>query len=187
MTPPADSAPPRPRLAIKNAIISAFLLFHMFALACWCVPENSPLITAIRSAIRPYMIWAGLFQTTNMFAPNPMKVNDFIVAQVTFADGHNRLWRFPRMEELGYRERCFKERCRKLAEYLIAGNPDTIWPDVARHIARLNRQPSNPPSVVILIRYQSELEPPARDGLLRRKPWRGEAFFVYLVKPEDLT
>jgi hypothetical protein len=133
------------------------------------------------------MIWAGLFETANMFAPNPNKVNSFMVAQVTFADGQNRLWKFPRMDELGYRERYVKERYRKLADYLIGGNPDGLWPDVARHIARLHWQAGNAPSVVILIRYESELEPPAPDGSVRRKPWRGEAFFVYRVKPEDLA
>ena len=175
------------RFDIANrALISAFLLFHLVSIACWCVPLDTPLLRVIRNGVGPYFRWTGLFQAWNMFAPEPMKVNSFIEAHVTFADNRSRTWKFPRMEQLSYRERYFRERYRKFSENLGAENNSALWPDVARHIARLNNQPSNPPAVIILIRYWSEIEPPGPNGAFRRKPWQGNAFFVYPVKPDDL-
>lgn len=37
----------------KRAAINIFLAFHLLAIACWCVPIDSPLIPLCRNLVRP--------------------------------------------------------------------------------------------------------------------------------------
>lgn len=178
---------PAPRQKIKRTAVNAFLLFHIVAIASWCIPVNSPLITSFRDLIRPYMLWSGLFQGWDMFAPTPPNINSYIQAAVIYKDGRTQIWKFPRMEQLGLFERYYRERYRKFEENLRQDSNSALWPDVARHIAWLNNNDvSNPPAIVVLARYWSEIPPPAANVQYRRGEVRGHIFFEYNVKPEDL-
>ncbi len=171
---------------IERAVVSAFLLFHILAITCWAVPIDTPLLIALRNAVSPYMLWSGLFQRWNMFAPEPAKVDFYIEADITLHDGEKRTYVLPRMEKLGYAERYAKERYRKYSEYLRQDNYSALWPDAAKHIARLYANPSNPPVFVILVRYWSQISPPSPGGGLQRTPWSRVPFYIYVVKPDDL-
>jgi hypothetical protein len=90
------------------------------------------------------------------------------------------------MEQLSLAERAYRERYRKFVENLQVDSNSALWPDVARRIARLNESDaSNPPQIVMLIRYWSDIEPRA-DGSYRPEPARAKIFFEYNVSPEDL-
>jgi hypothetical protein len=171
---------------VKHAAISAFLLFHIVAITCWCIPVNSALISNVRDFVRPYMLWSGLFQGWDMFAPTPPNVNAYIEAAVIYKDGRTQSWKFPRMEQLGLVERYYRERYRKFTENLRQDANAGLWPDVARHIARLNNHDtSNPPAIIILVRYWSEIAAPGANTPGRGR-LQGHIFFEYNVKPEDL-
>lgn len=170
---------------MKRVAISVFLLFHLFAITCWCIPINSPLIAACRKMIRPYMVWTGLFQTWDTFAPAPKSTNGYIEGIVIYKNGHTRNWQFPRMEQLSLTERYYKERYRKFVENLQEDGSAPLWPDAARRIARLNNDVSNPPEIVILVRHWSNIVP-HNDNDYHPEPWRAQIFYEYTVKPEDL-
>jgi hypothetical protein len=110
----SNAPPARPR-KFARALISAFVAFNLIAIVSWCVPLESPLVSAGRSFSRPYLLWTGLFQKWDMFAPDPSKLNCYVGAQIAFRDGHTALWNFPRMENLGIVEKYFQERYRKYA------------------------------------------------------------------------
>ena len=116
--------------------ISAFILFHLIAITCWAAPTNFWLVVRVKDLVRPYMLWSGLFQSWDTFAPNPPNVNSYVKAVVVTQDLHIHVWAFPRMEELSYSERYRKERYRKFAEVMLQANNAAILPDVAKHIAR---------------------------------------------------
>jgi hypothetical protein len=118
-----------------------------------------------------------------MFAPSPKTINSYVEAAVIHKDGRTQLWRFPRMEQLGLTQRYYKERYRKFAENLNANV--ALWPDAARHIARLNNDGSNPPAIMVLIRHWSDIVPRS-DGSYHQEPWHAQIFYEYNVKPEDL-
>ena len=171
----------------RRRAISAFLAFQLVAIASWCLPINSLLNDRWKQAIGPYMRWSGLFQAWDMFAPDPVKLNSYVDAQVTFRDGTSRTWAFPRMDRLGLADRYFKERYRKFStEYLRMDSFSALWPDAARYIARANFNRANPPVAVQLNRHWSEINPPTESGLGERGPWREFTFFSYPVKPGDL-
>lgn len=172
------------RRASKIAI-NAFLIFHIVAITCWCVPLNSALIVEFRNVIRPYMLWSGLFQAWDMFAPNPRSVNAHLEAAIILRDGRIRTWKFPRMEQLSLIERSYKERYRKFVENLQVDSYKALWPDVARHIARANDDPADPPQIVMLIRYWSDIVPSA-GKTYHAPPERARIFFQYDVQPGDL-
>ena len=166
--------------------ISTFLLFHLIVITCWCVPLDWALIRKVRDVVHPYMIWSGLFQGWDMFAPSPRSVNAHVEAAVILRDGQTRAWRFPRMEQLSLPERYYKERYRKFVENLEPDRNAPVWPDVARHIARFyGGDASNPPEIVMLIRYWSDIAPPS-DRPYQPTRERARIFFEYNVKPEDL-
>lgn len=170
---------------IKRVAVSAFLFFHITAITSWCVPFDSPLRAALTSAVRPYVLWSGLFQSWDMFAPTPKSVNAHVEAIVIHKDGHVQNWTFPRMEQLSVSERYLKERYRKYVENLRQDANVALWPDAARHIARLNDDVSNPPEIVILVRYWSDIVPRADLSYEPQRTHR-QIFYEYKVGPEDL-
>jgi hypothetical protein len=103
-------------------------------------------------------------------------------AVVETRDHHMKVWAFPRMEQLGYGERYSKERYRKFSEVLLQPNNASILPDVARHIARLENDPADPPVKVILVEYVEDI--PASGA--QPAPGKTTAFFEQPIEPEDL-
>jgi hypothetical protein len=167
--------------------INAFLAFHIAAIACWALPLNTGLIPKAREVIAPYMLWSGLFQAWDMFAPDPAKVNGWIEGVVTLRDGKTAVWRCPRMHQLGLMERYAKERYRKFGnERLRLDAHSALWPDAARYIARLFNDPANPPVSVQLVRHWTMVPPPSADGREQPQPVNTYAYFTYPVKQEDL-
>jgi hypothetical protein len=169
----------------RDIAINAFLIFHLLAISCWCIPFSSPLVLAFRSVVRPYFVWSGLFQSWDMFSPNPKSQNSYLEAVIIYQDGSTQLWSFPRMEFLSLTERYFKERYRKYEESLQHGENADLRPDAARYIARLNSAPSNPVQKVMLVARWSQIIPRTNNAY-DRGPWEANVFFTYAVKPEDL-
>lgn len=120
-----------------------------------------------------------------MFAPIPKRANTYIEAVIVYRDGSRRTWTLPRMEELGLREKTFKERYRKFEDTLQQSENDALLADVARRIARLHSSPANPVRTVILIQNYSfnVLRP---DGSYASDPWEQHILLGYGVRPEDL-
>jgi hypothetical protein len=169
---------------IKRIAISAFVAFHLVAITCWAIPLDTPLTLAIRNAVRPYFLWSGLFQAWNAFAPAPKALNSYVDAIVIYKDGRTLTWKFPRMEQLSLFERYYRERYRKFVENLKEDSSVALWPDAARHIARLNNnKPSDPPEIVMLIRHWTDMAPGA--GLSSQSP-HVQIFYEYKVQPQDL-
>lgn len=139
-------------------MISVFILFHLIAVTLWALPYDLPVIVHARDVNQPYMRFTGLFQTWNMFAPNPVPTNTTIKA-VVITDHHIHVWEYPRMDKLGYGERYRKERYRKFAENLLMDQTSLLLADVAKHIARFYNDPDDPPQKVILLKYETEIRP----------------------------
>ena len=89
-----------PSQRAKYIAVNVFLVFHLLAIACWCVPIDSPLIPLCRNLVRPYFLWAGLFQSWDMFAPVPKGANTYIEAVLIYRDGVRKTWTLPRMEQV---------------------------------------------------------------------------------------
>jgi hypothetical protein len=165
--------------------INTFLIFHILAISCWCMPLSSPFIGVCRDALRPYFVWSGLFQSWDMFSPQPKAGNSYLEALILYKDGSTKIWSFPRMEQLTLTEKYSKERYRKFVETLLDNKNADLWPDVARYVARLPEIREGQPQKVMLVAKWSDIvrQP---DGTFTRAPWDENVFYSYDVKPEDL-
>jgi hypothetical protein len=170
---------------IERLVINLFIGCHLLAIAFWCVPVDSPLIPLCRSLVQPYFLWAGLFQSWDMFAPIPKATNMCIEATLRYRDGSERTWTFPRVEQMDLKEKVFKERYRKFADNLQRDELDELLPDAARYIARMNSNPGNPVRTVILIQRFSFIVP-RPDGSYVPEPWQSHILLGYGVRPGDL-
>src|SRR5258707_226922 len=146
---------------MKRTAINIFLIFHILAIACWCLPVDTPLLPFCRNLVRPYLLWSGLFQSWDMFAPVPKAANTCLEATVLYKDGSGEIWTFPRMEKLSLTERYFKERYRKFADNLQLEENDPLLVDAARYIAREHNSPARPVKTIILVQKWSYIVPRA--------------------------
>jgi hypothetical protein len=170
---------------MKRIAINTFLVFHLATIFCWALPLNSRLVTSARPLIAPYMAWSGLAQGWNLFAPNPLAINNRMEAEITYRDGQTGLWKFPRPQDFGYLKRYTLERQHKFGFDSLENNTFAyLRPDAARYIARLNNTVGdNPPVTVSLVSYQSKIAPPG-SGL--PEPWTRKVLYTYSVKAGDL-
>jgi hypothetical protein len=185
---PTATGQVRPESRLRRAqyiAINIFLVFHILAIACWCMPVDLPLVSLCRNLVRPYLAWAGLFQAWDMFAPVPKSANTYVDAILIYQDGSRATWTLPRLEELGLTQKYFKERYRKYADNLQVDDNEALLPDAARYIARLNSTPARPVKTVVLIQHYSFIAPRG-DGSYTPEPWAQHVLLGYGVKPEDL-
>lgn len=171
----------------QRILINSFLLFHIAAILSWSLPLNSLLVGKLKQAVAPYMLWSGLWQVWDMFAPDPRRTNVYLEGEVTFRNGATAVWKFPKMQDAGFAKRYYTERYRKWAndELRLDANA-ALWPDAARYIARQYANPVNPPVVVRLVQYLSEIPPPARTGQFRLPVmWNRSIFYTHPVQPWD--
>ncbi len=171
---------------VKRIAINVFLVFHLVAITCWSMPFAGPLVRVVRDSVRPYIVASGLFQSWDMFSPDPKGINSYLEAVVIYQDGSTQLWSFPRMELLDMPERYQKERYRKYEENLENNVNAPLWPDAARYIARLTSSAGHPAKTVMLVVRWSDILPPTADNPNGRGPWQVNVFYTYAVKPEDL-
>jgi hypothetical protein len=164
--------------------ISIFILFNIIAILSWAIPLNVAPLPQMKEIVRPYLLWTGLFQSWDFFAPNPRPVNSYLQAVVVTQDHHMRVFDFPRMEQLSYAKRYREERYRKFGEVLCNPQYAALWPDVARHVARLLNSSTDPPQMVILMKFQVPIE----YGLTSaQEPVpKPEFFYEYYVSGEDV-
>ena len=163
--------------------ISIFILFNLIAITSWAMPLNYPPLREIKEMVRPYLLWAGLFQSWDFFAPNPRPVNSYIEAVALTQNRHMRVFDFPRMEQLSFAKRYREERYRKFTEVLCDPAYAALWPDVAKHVARSLNSVADPPQMVILMKFQT----PIKYGMKQSPPApKPEFFYEYYVSGEDL-
>jgi hypothetical protein len=170
----------------KRIAINTFLIFHIVVISIWAIPFGGALSTDCRDFVRPYLRWSGLFQAWDMFSPSPKSVNSYIEAVVIYKDDSSETWTFPRMEQLSFTERYFKERYRKFEEALPDTNYSLLWPDAARYVARMKSSTANPVVTVMLVDWWARI-PPAfnSDGVKTTRD--ANVFFTYQVQPGDLN
>jgi len=65
-----------------NRILNFVVLVHIVAITIWASPFDLPLSRDVKEFARAYLVWSGLFQSWDTFAPNPKSDNSYIKALV---------------------------------------------------------------------------------------------------------
>lgn len=174
-------------------VVSIFIIFHFVAFASWSSPFNFRIRDEFVQWISPYMLWSGLWQSWDMFAPNPVNINAHLEADIKFRDGSQTTWKFPRMDQMGYFDRYMNERFRKWSSDRVRlDSYSTTWENTAQYIARIHQNDLNPPIEIKLKRCWDEIAPPVQNTIYQPHPKEYPhkqrfTFYKYLTKPEDFS
>jgi hypothetical protein len=89
---PAACPPDRPWAygPLGRLLVSGLVVYHIAAVATWCLPDKQCLSSFRTRAHKPFVWWLTRTHTAqgwNMFAPNPPRHNVFLKVVVTDADG----------------------------------------------------------------------------------------------------
>ena len=146
--------------------------FHVLAITSWSLPKSSPgvlnglleprgldwvLYTNDRyvrvSPLQQYILTFGLFQSWDMFAPNPTNKDIWCDAIVVYKDGTEKVYTYPRVFTASYPKKYVIERYRKFYERVNLDLFQWMWPDFAQRVAVKMDDPANPPVKVFLRRH----------------------------------
>lgn len=170
--------------AIRN-FRNIFVAFHLvailaFALPLGIVPAN------LLGFLSPYVRCVGLNEMYDTFAPNPKSGEQFLKAIVFARSGNTEVYSFPRMEDLSPWERYSQERYRKFTESVMCKDCSGLWPDIEKEAARrVPMSPSDPPGRVILVRFDSPIDP-VRDLVGDDADAKPTIVSQQTIGPEDL-
>jgi hypothetical protein len=174
-----------PGRLLAHGLAVAFVAFHLFAILLFSFPVDAMPLDALRGTLAPYMRSLGLTEMWDTFAPVPQTANQFLKAVVIVPGAGVRTYSFPRMEELSLWARYREERYRKFTDSILCAQCSGLWPDVAREVVRRTFGATNQPARVLLIEYQSPIDPKA--GLLGDDEHaKANVLTEQVVEPEDL-
>ena len=162
-------------------------MWHFCGVILWLSPA-CPLRDAMLKPFLGYLNFFGLWQGWSVFE-SPRKYNEYLTARITFEDGSQRSWDFPRMEKMGVIEKMFKEKYRRWTNDCVADETKPfLWPDAARYVARRNRNQTNQPVTVAIIRHWTWIPAP-EIGLGKPLPTTDDGqstLYTGKISPEDL-
>ena len=185
--------------------LKVWFVLHVALITLWCLPQAPPAVRAgriqggpvdsllawndnslRRSPVRYYLTSTGLWQYWDMFAPDPLKADYFLEADIQYSDGTAQRKVFPRMALMPIWERYLRERYRKYVERAHSEESSYLWEPMARWMARrADVQPDVRPTAVNLI-LRVRFTPPPTPNLDPNRPFDERVFFAYTLKPGDL-
>lgn len=158
--------------------LKVFILFHVVAITCWSLPKAAPAVLRGEvdaripdrilafndrfmktSIIQPYLLSTGLWQSWDMFSPNPANEDVWEDATVQLRSGAKVHYQYPRMYLLPPVVKYEKERYRKFFEH--ANTDEGLWPYFAQRVAYVAApDPSDPAVKVTLTRHWYDVPRP---------------------------
>ena len=182
--------------------VQTFVLFHIFAITSWSLPRPPEReLAGLRDApnrilfynenyvrqspMKYYLKSTGLWQSWDMFSPNPSNTDVWIDAVVTYEDGPKVQYLYPRMKKLSIREKYFKERYRKFVENAHQERFSYKWPAIAQRVAYLSyRGDDNLPVMVELRRHFKVIPGPDAEQPEGHTTY---PFYYYMVDQAELA
>lgn len=155
--------------------LKLLLFLHVVAITSWALPKASP--ATLNGSVQPrgtewilylndqylkpsplqlYVMSSGVWQSWDMFSPNPSSEDLWADAEVQYKDGSVKRYSYPRMYDLPILEKYVKERYRKFFEH--ANTDPALWDPFAQRFAYLHPgTASNPAIKVTLHRHWNDV------------------------------
>ena len=143
--------------AVGRAVISAFVLVTVVAVAIWNLPESEIKRKGF-TVVRPYITALGLEQNWGVFAPDPRREALELIARVEYADGSERTIEVPRGDP--FIGEYWDYRWRKWYEWARADQYQNLWDPAARWFASVAEEKGGTPVRVTLVRRWRDILPP---------------------------
>lgn len=169
----------------QTILVAAYALAAFsWTMPVWVFPPKRILDPATAPVMRAF----GLWQSWEMFAPDPRRED--IRVEVLFAnhDGGGHGIMLTAMESMGYGERFQRERWRKFFnDHLRLDDERRLWQPFAAFMVRSLRQEGQDPAALELVRWWRAADPqfgPDVRPAVRRAPWSSHVFHRWTAPPE---
>lgn len=172
---------------VSKILISSFIVFNFLIMMRVHLPLQSPFISSLYRPIDKYLSFFTLFQTWEMYAPNPSRLNAYLTAQVEFDDKSKDLYEFPRVDKMSIFEKyVYGERMRVITEAIRRDENSFLWKDAAKFAMRKvrDRNLSKIPIRIHLFRHWSitpDMKADFRPHLTKTTNYQKYKFFTYEV------
>ncbi len=171
--------------------VKVFLLIHIIAIVSWVMPEPGKAVAngtlkgsfserlmkfnqdwVKKSPTQLYLLSTGLWQSWDMFAPNPANTDMYPDADVTLKSGKVLHYDYPRMYSLSRLQKYQKERYRKFFENASDIKSAYLFPVFARAVVNIiAKDPNDPPVKVELKRHQVQVPKVESFGTYSQNLW----------------
>ncbi|MEL7498761.1 MAG: hypothetical protein AAFN77_14225 [Planctomycetota bacterium] len=115
-------------------LINCFIVCFLFLVIAWNSPAGSILKRMIQP-FSPFILWAGLWQSWSMFAPEPILVNRRLYIELTFADGSVKQEELYRIHEADVITAFLNVRDRRYQFELANKNESIHRPAICRYFS----------------------------------------------------
>lgn len=169
---------------LKKILISGFILFNFLTMIRVHLPMEKNFFREIYRPIDSYLSFFSLYQSWNMFAPDPARTHAYISAEVEFEDGSKDTFVFPRSSELSLLQKYVNvERYRVISEAIRLDDNSFMWPDTAKFALRKLKDKNfhKIPLKVHLVRHWYEtpsVETEFRPHLQKTTSYKSYKFFT---------
>ena len=115
--------------------ISAFVIFHLSALIIWTIPPCA-IKERFQGPYRYYMLPLGIWQWWAIFAPNPVRENQILEAEVIDAKGIRHIHEFTKIGDMSSWDKMFRYRDPKFTGNMMNDEYSKQRVLTARHAVR---------------------------------------------------
>ena len=187
---PATVTPPA---ALLQGILRRWptILVVGYALAAfsWTMPASLfPPKPAIDQMAAGPLLLLGLWQSWDMFSPDPRTIDICVELRCTDRDGTSDRRMLSDMVSMGYYERWQKDRWRKyFNDHLRLDDEHALWQPFAEYAARRLREEGHDPAAIQLVRWWRPCDPAIKPDLradVRQTPWQSYVFHRWGVPRE---
>lgn len=144
----------------KKILITGFILFNILGMMRVHLPFDNGLVRSLYRPVDPYLSFFSIYQSWNMFAPDPSRSQAYISAEVEFDDGSKDTYVFPRASEMGLIQKYVNgERYRVITDNIRNDNNGFMWQDTAKFALRKLRDRNfhKVPMRVDLVRHWDDI------------------------------
>ncbi len=159
-----------------RVLISLFVIVILAAMALSTLP-SSRLDEVTEPYRRPITDATGLFQSWELFAPDPRGSTLQLEARLTYDDGSTRTWQPPKGDRVVGVYRTF--RWRKWANNVLVEDNTHLHRAAALFVASRNRRGGEYPVEVTLVRLSYSAPPPGSGRPRDHEPeWNEDAYYT---------
>jgi hypothetical protein len=124
------------RWTARRVVISTFVLLHLSALMIWTMPDCA-IKQRFQAPYRYYMLPLGLWQWWAIFAPDPLRENRVLEAEVIDAKGLIHIHEFTKIGDLSVWQKLGRYRHPKFTDNMVNGGEYGRQREfTARHVVR---------------------------------------------------
>jgi hypothetical protein len=176
----------QPPFSIGHKVILYVVLSTYFlCIFIWDSPPG-PLKTILIPFISPLIEATSTGQGWSVFSPEVREQNYHETALITFQDGLQKLYEFPRMQKLDYGQRFRSEKFRKMFFDCMPWPAfQQFLPDFAKFVTDANEWPGNSPRTVCLIHHSCKTPQPEQGPWINRSdlPEHTHMLTYYFYRP----